>query len=101
MPRGNERTAREHAATQKGGSDDLQIEQELARAALERSMWRRLLPLLGRVRGRVAAAAAIEGLLVGSVFLRPWFIKTIVDARWDRRLVLTMTAGPAGGVGGA
>jgi ABC-type multidrug transport system fused ATPase/permease subunit len=79
MPRKSDRDAREHAADQKGRRDDLQIEQELARTALDRSMWARLVPLLRPVRARVATAVAIEVLLVGFVFLRPWFIKVIVD----------------------
>ena len=57
--------------------DDLQVEQELARQKLERSMWSRMVPLLRPVRGRVAAVALVELTLVGFVFLRPWFIKNV------------------------
>jgi ATP-binding cassette subfamily B protein len=82
--------------------DDLEVEQELARETLERSMWRRMVPLLRPVRGRVAAVALVELTLVGFVFLRPWFIKNVIDHgltraalgwTWDPRVVLTMSAG--------
>jgi ATP-binding cassette, subfamily B, bacterial len=93
---------RERAAQDKAHVDDLQIEQELAREKLERSMWGRMVPLLRPVRGRFAAVALLETLLVGFIFLRPWFIKNVIDrglARtgsgwtWNPRVVLVMSAG--------
>lgn len=58
---------------------DIEIEELLAQKALNRSMFSRLLPLLGPVRGRVSAVIGVEVLLVTSVFLRPWFIQTLID----------------------
>jgi len=58
---------------------DIEIEEMLARKALDRSMFRRLVPLLGPVRGQVAAVFALETLLVGIVFVRPWFIGQLLD----------------------
>ena len=46
--------ARETAAQDRAKLDDLQIEQELARQRLERSMWGRMVPLLRPVRARIS-----------------------------------------------
>ena len=104
MPNQPSHIARETAAQDKARLDDLQVEQELARQTLERSMWSRMVPLLGPVRGRIAAIALVETVLVGFVFLRPWFIKNVIDrglARagdswtWNPRVVIAMAAGLA------
>lgn len=58
---------------------DLQVEQELARVDLERNMFGRMLPLLAPVRREVAVVIAVECLLVVTVFLRPWFIRQVID----------------------
>ncbi|WP_313440265.1 ABC transporter ATP-binding protein [Novosphingobium sp.] len=58
---------------------DIEIEEMLARNALDRSMFRRLVPLLGPVRRQVAAVFALETLLVGIVFVRPWFVGQLLD----------------------
>jgi putative ABC transport system ATP-binding protein len=58
---------------------DIEIEEMLARKALDRSMFRRLVPLLGPVRRQVAAVFALETLLVGIVFVRPWFVGQLLD----------------------
>ena len=95
---------REKAEQDKGRLDDLQIEQELAQQRLERSVWGRMLPLLRPVRGRIAAVALLETVLVGFVFLRPWFIRTVIDRgltrvaggwTWNPRVVLAMSVGLA------
>ncbi len=62
-----------------GAQDDLAIEEELARASLERRMFRRLVPLLRPVRRHVAAVVAVECILVVAVFLRPWLISRAID----------------------
>jgi ATP-binding cassette subfamily B protein len=59
--------------------DDLAIEQELAQTALDRRMFRRLLPLLSPVRKHVAAVVAVECVLVVTVFSRPWLISRAID----------------------
>src|SRR2546423_12219852 len=96
---------REKAEQDKARVDDLQIEQELAKHRLERSVWGRMLPLLRPVRGRIAAVALLETVLVGFVFLRPWFIRTVIDKglahvaghwTWNPRVVLAMSVGRAG-----
>ena len=103
MP-GPSHLSRERAAEalkkDKGG--ELRIEEELAATQLERSMWRRLLPLLAPVRGRVAVVVGLEALLVTFVFLRPWFVRNVIDHglqrlpggwTWNPRYVLMMAAG--------
>jgi ATP-binding cassette, subfamily B, bacterial len=93
---------REQAEQDRTKLDDLQIEQELARERLERSMWGRMVPLLRPVRARIAVVALLETLLVGFIFLRPWFIKNVIDRglsragtgwTWHPRVVLAMSAG--------
>ena len=58
---------------------DIEIEESLAKKALDRSMFSRLLPLLGPVRGRIGAVIVLELLLVFAVFLRPWFVRELLD----------------------
>jgi ATP-binding cassette, subfamily B, bacterial len=50
---------REKAEQDKARLDDLQIEQELARQKLERSMWGRMVPLLRPVRARITVVALL------------------------------------------
>ena len=94
--------AREIAASDKNNRGDLEIEEELAGALINRSMWSRLWPLLGPVRKRLAMVVGVEVLLVAVVFLRPWFFRQVIDhglprpgtgAVWSPRVVLTMGAG--------
>jgi ATP-binding cassette subfamily B protein len=81
---------------------DLQVEQELARVELERHMFGRMLPLLSPVRRQVAVVITVECALVATIFLRPWFIRQVIDrglvhgaTGWsiDTRLVTWMIAG--------
>ncbi|MNF68777.1 putative ABC transporter ATP-binding protein [compost metagenome] len=58
---------------------DIEIEEMLARKALDRSMFSRLLPLLGPVRRHIFAVIALELVLVFAVFLRPWFVRELLD----------------------
>ncbi|HEY1130281.1 MAG TPA: ABC transporter ATP-binding protein [Roseateles sp.] len=58
---------------------DIELEQALARKALDRGMFWRLLPLLGSVRRELLAVIVLETLLVGAVFLRPWFVGQALD----------------------
>lgn len=58
---------------------DIEIEEALAKKGLDRSMFNRLLPLLRPVRGRILAVIGLELLLVFSVFLRPWFVRELLD----------------------
>lgn len=83
---------------------DIEIEEMLARHALDRSMFSRLLPLLGPVRRSIAAVLLLETLLVGVVFLRPWFVGQLIDHglvkqgdSWllDERLLLWLSLGLA------
>lgn len=83
---------------------DIEIEEMLARKALDRSMFRRLLPLLKPVRRHIFAVIGIELLLVFTVFLRPWFVRELLDKglirqadHWllDERLVLWLGLGLA------
>lgn len=83
---------------------DIEIEEALAKKALDRSMLTRLLPLLKPIRGSIAAVIGIELLLVFTVFLRPWFVRELLDrgliqqqGHWllDERLVLWLGLGLA------
>ena len=83
---------------------DIEIEEALAKKALDRSMLTRLLPLLKPIRGPIAAVIGIELLLVFTVFLRPWFVRELLDRglisqqdHWllDERLVLWLGLGLA------
>lgn len=76
---------------------DLEIEQTLARQALDRGMLHRLLPLMQPIRSAILTVIGIELLLVFTVFLRPWFVRELLDRglihdgdHWllDERLVL-------------
>lgn len=58
---------------------DIEIEEALAKKGLDRSMFSRLLPLLGPVRSRILAVIALELVLVFAVFLRPWFERELLD----------------------
>lgn len=59
---------------------DIEIEELLAQQSLNRSMFSRMLPLLRPVRWQIAIVVFVEILLVTSVFLRPWFIRELVDS---------------------
>ena len=83
---------------------DIEIEEMLAKKALDRSMFSRLLPLLKPIRRHIAAVIGIELLLVFTVFLRPWFVRELLDRgliqqgdHWllDERLVLWLGLGLA------
>ncbi|MBI6899379.1 ABC transporter ATP-binding protein [Pseudomonas putida] len=83
---------------------DIDIEQRLARQALDRGMLGRLLPLLRPIRGAILSVIGLELLLVFTVFLRPWFVRELLDrgliqdaGHWllDERLVLWLGLGLA------
>lgn len=90
---------------------DIEIEQALARKALDRRMFWRMVPLLRPVRSQIAWVVAIELLLVAAVFLRPWFVGQAIDhglvrapgavgdaVRWtvDQPLIAWLALGMAG-----
>lgn len=83
---------------------DIEIEEMLAKKALDRSMFKRLLPLLQPIRRQILTVIGIEVLLVFTVFLRPWFVRELLDRglvqqadNWllDERLVLWLGLGLA------
>ncbi|NWD24481.1 ABC transporter ATP-binding protein [Pseudomonas yamanorum] len=83
---------------------DIEIEEMLAKKTLDRSMFKRLLPLLRPIRRSIFAVIGIELLLVFTVFLRPWFVRELLDRgliqqadHWllDERLVLWLGLGLA------
>ncbi|MDB5997731.1 MAG: transporter related [Pseudomonas sp.] len=83
---------------------DIEIEEMLAKKALDRSMFSRLLPLLKPIRRPIVGVIGIEVLLVFTVFLRPWFVRELLDrgliqqnGHWllDERLVLWLGLGLA------
>lgn len=83
---------------------DIEIEEMLAKKTLDRSMFKRLLPLLRPIRRQILAVISIEILLVFTVFLRPWFVRELLDRgliqqddHWllDERLVVWLGLGLA------
>jgi len=58
---------------------DIELEEALAQKRLDRGMFGRLVPLLRPVRHLLLATIAIELVLVGAVFMRPWMIKVAID----------------------
>ncbi|MBL8992265.1 MAG: ABC transporter ATP-binding protein [Spirochaetia bacterium] len=58
---------------------DLDHEEEQARAKLDRALFWRLLSLLKPVLGPVGLLIVFEAVLVSSIFLRPWFIREVID----------------------
>lgn len=58
---------------------DLELEEKLAKKALDRGMLRRLLPLLHPVRRLIAAVIAIELVQVFAIFARPLLIGLAID----------------------
>ena len=58
---------------------DLDHEEEQARAKLDRALFWRLLSLLRPVVAPVGLLIALEAILVSSIFLRPWFIREVID----------------------
>src|SRR5688572_25568395 len=85
MPLRPEHTPKDVVASQNASlASDLDVEQELAQTRLERNMFRRLWPLLAPVKGRVCTVAALELLLVVSIFARPWLIGHAIDAGFTR-----------------
>jgi putative ABC transport system ATP-binding protein len=58
---------------------DIELEQLLAKQDLDRGMFGRLLPLLRPVRAAVAGAVALEVVLVALNFVRPWFVRDVLD----------------------
>ena len=86
-------------------ASDLAIEEDLARARLDRSTLGRLATLLRPVRRRLGLLLLVECLLVISVYLRPYFIRRVIDdglvpaaGGWglDHHVLLVMTLGLLG-----
>ncbi len=76
----SERRPKDVVATQNADAGrDLDVEQELAQTTLERSMFGRLWPLLAPVRREVTEVIGVELLLVTTIFLRPWFVRQVID----------------------
>lgn len=59
--------------------NDIELEQALAKKSLDRNMFWRLLPLLKQVWGKVTTVILLEVLLVGVIFIRPWFLREVID----------------------
>lgn len=58
---------------------DIELEEKFARTSLERGMTSRLLPLVGPVKGRIAAVVGIELVQVLAIFARPVLIGLVID----------------------
>jgi ATP-binding cassette, subfamily B, bacterial len=75
-----ERLPRDMVALQNAqAGKDLEVEQELARLQLERSMFSRLWPLLLPVKSDIALLIVIQCVLVATIFVRPWLIGMVID----------------------
>lgn len=73
-----------NSARGRSALSDIEIEEMLAQKQLNRSMFSRLVPLLGPVRYRVATAVGLEVVLAVTIFARPWFIQEVVDQGFTR-----------------
>lgn len=62
-----------------GRPDDLQEEEDLARARLDRATAARLWELTRGARGPLLALAGLEAFMVVSIVVRPWFLAEIID----------------------
>lgn len=72
---------------------------DLKKARLSRRLFTRLLALLAPVRGQVALLIALHLGMVVSIFLRPWFLREVIDhglTPLDWTVVLLMGAGLMG-----
>ncbi len=58
---------------------DIELEEKLAKKALNRGMVGRLLPLIGPIRHQIAAVTAIEVIQVLVIFARPLLIGLVID----------------------
>lgn len=58
---------------------DIELEEKFANQQLNRNMFWRLLPLLKPVKNYILTAVVMEIILVGFVFLRPYFIQQAID----------------------
>ncbi|MES2493237.1 MAG: ABC transporter ATP-binding protein [Pseudomonadota bacterium] len=58
---------------------DIELEEKFAKKALTRGMTSRLLPLVGPVRGRIAAVIGIEVVQVLAIFARPLLVGLVID----------------------
>ncbi|MGQ2966962.1 ABC transporter transmembrane domain-containing protein, partial [Methylophilus sp.] len=58
---------------------DIELEEKFANQQLNRNMFWRLLPLLKPVKHYILTAVVMEIILVGFVFLRPYFIQQAID----------------------
>jgi ABC-type multidrug transport system fused ATPase/permease subunit len=58
---------------------DLQLEEDLARARLDRRITARLASLLRPVLGHAGLLVLVEIMLVSSVLARPWFLREVID----------------------
>lgn len=67
------------AARPNKAMSDIEIEEHLAKQALDRGMFHRLLPLLGPVRGRITIVIALEIVLAVAIVLRPFLIGSVID----------------------
>ncbi|MFD0912458.1 ABC transporter ATP-binding protein [Methylophilus luteus] len=59
--------------------NDIELEQALAKKSLDRNMFWRLLPLLKQVWQQVTTVILLEAVLVGVIFIRPWFLREVID----------------------
>ncbi len=66
-------------AASAGRSNDLQDEEDLARAPLDRATAARLWELTRGTRGPLLALASLEAFMVISIVIRPWFLAGMVD----------------------
>ena len=67
-----------------GALNDIELEQALAKKALDRNMFWRLLPLLYAVRAKLLAVVLLESVLVATIFARPWFLREVIDSGFHR-----------------
>ncbi|OTG84146.1 ABC transporter ATP-binding protein [Acinetobacter sp. ANC 4558] len=64
---------------------DLQVEENLAKTSIQRSMLKKLLPLIAPIRYLLVALIVVEIFQVMSIFIRPWVIKYILDSGFSHQ----------------
>ncbi|HSI87188.1 MAG: ABC transporter ATP-binding protein [Candidatus Methylacidiphilales bacterium] len=79
------------AQTSQSALSEIEIEERLARKSLDRSMLKRLVPMLGPVRYHVLAVVIFEILLVASGFSRPWLVGQVIDHGFTRKTGVPLT----------
>ncbi|MFT4021613.1 MAG: ABC transporter ATP-binding protein, partial [Acinetobacter sp.] len=59
---------------------DLQVEENLAKTSIHRSVLKKLYPYIASVKNWIFLIIFVEILLVATLFVRPWAVRIILDS---------------------